>query len=238
VFVSVETRESRPTDRQPLSRQQVLAGAVRFVDEHGLDALSMHKLGATLGVKAMSLYKHVANKDDLLDGIVQLLWTEIPIEPGGEDWRGAIRHLGAALRELVHRHPHAAPLLTGRSTFQERPVWICHALLVVMRAGGVPETCAVALLRTVFTYGIGYGLAELSLPQPDTGSDVDQVAGIRRMSALLSPQAPDDLIRTALLVCGDCDMTAQFDIGLDLMICGLDAYLTGNAPTDKAAACR
>jgi len=237
-LVDVQTREpQRPADRQSLSRQQVLAGAVRYVDEHGLDALSMHKLGATLGVKAMSLYKHVANKDDLLDGIVQQLWTEIPIEPGSEDWRGAIRHLGAALRELVHRHPHAAPLLTGRNTFQERPMWICHALLAVMRAGGVPETCAVALVRTVLTYGIGYGLAELSLPQPDTG-DVDQVASIRRMSALLSPEAPDDLIRTALLVCGDCDMTAQFDIGLDLMIRGLDAYLTGNAPTDQAAACR
>lgn len=211
--------------RAPLSRQQVLAGAVRYVDEHGLDALSMHKLGAALGVKAMSLYKHVASKDDLLDGIVERLWTEVPLEPPAGDWREAIRHLAAALRDLVHRHPHAAPLLMSRQTIQERPLRVCDAQLRVMRAHGVPEQCAVAVLRTIFAYGIGYALAELSIPpQPDHDVE-DEVTRVRRVTNLLTPQASDDLVRTALLVCDGCDMVTQFDIGLDLMICGLDAYL-------------
>jgi hypothetical protein len=92
----------------------------------------------------------------------------------------------------------------------------------------------VALLRTVFPYGIGYALAELAIPQPCAVGD--EIGRIRRMSDLLSPQAPDDLVRTALLLCGDCDLTAEFGIGLDLMIRGLDAYLaTLNTGTDRDA---
>ncbi|WP_020500944.1 TetR/AcrR family transcriptional regulator [Sciscionella marina] len=209
--------------RAPLTRDYVLSGAVRYVDEHGLEALSMHKLGAELGVKAMSLYKHVANKDDLLDGIVEQLWAQIPIEPASADWREAIKRLAAALRDLVHRHPRAASLLTSRQTILQRPLEIFDALLAVMRDSRVPEQCAVALLRTIFPYAIGYALAELAYPDSEDGDD--EVTRIRRITNMLSPQAPDDLVRTALLVCGECDMNAQFDIGLDLMIRGLDAYL-------------
>lgn len=219
--------------RAPLSREQVLRAAVRYVDEHGLDALSMHKLGAELGVKGMSLYKHVADKDDLLDGIVEQLWAEIPEQPAAGDWRAAVRGLAGALRQLVHRHPHAAPLLTSRQTFQERPLRIAHNVLTVMREGNVPERCAVALLRTVWPYGIGYALAELAIPE--SCCQGDQVARIRGISDLLSPKAPDDLVRTALLLCSDRDLSAEFDIGLDLMIHGLDAYLaTLNTDTTDA----
>jgi hypothetical protein len=77
----------------------------------------------------------------------------------------------------------------------------------------------------LFPYGIGYALAELSLPvQPPPGPD-REIALIRQVTGMLSPQAPDELVRTALLVCGDCDMASQFRIGVDLMIAGLDAYL-------------
>ena len=102
----------------------------------------------------------------------------------------------------------------------------------------MPERCAVALLRTVFPYGIGYALAELSLPPPPPPGPDSEIALIRQVSGMLSPQAPDDLVRTALLVCGDCDMTAQFRIGVDLMIHGLDAYLaTLGLEEDAAARC-
>ena len=219
------TAESERPVRAPLSRQQVLRAALDYVDEHGLEALSMHKLGAALGVKAMSLYKHVADKDDLLDGIVELLWAEIPAGPPAGDWREVIRQLAADLRDLVHRHAAAAPLLTSRPGLRERPLLIAHGALRAMRDGGVPERCAVALLRTVFPYGIGYALAELSLPPPPPPGPDSEIALIRQVSGLLSPEASDELVRTAVLVCGDCDMTSQFHIGVDLMIRGLDAYL-------------
>jgi AcrR family transcriptional regulator len=224
----VTMRDEKPA-RAALSRQLVLQAALDHVDQHGLEALSMHKLGAALGVKAMSLYKHVADKDDILDGIVDLQWEEIPAKPPADDWRDAIRWLAAELRDLVHRHPQAAPLLTSRQDrpgLRERPLLIAHNILRQMREDGVPERCAVALLRTVFPYGIGYALAELSLPpQPPPGPD-REIALIRQVTGMLSPQASDELVRTALLVCGDCDMTDQFRIGVDLMLGGLDAYLT------------
>jgi AcrR family transcriptional regulator len=211
----------------------VLRAALDYVDQHGLEALSMHKLGAELGVKAMSLYKHVTDKDDLLRGIVDLLWDELPTDPGTVDWREAVRQLAAALRDLVHRHPHAASLLYSRPEVQERPLRIAHGVLCLMREGGVPEECAVALLRTVFPYGIGFALAELSLPPPPPPGPDREIALIRQVSGMLSHDASDGLVRTALLVCGDCDMTAQFRIGIDLMIRGLDAYL---ASLEEAAA--
>ncbi|HZD73731.1 MAG TPA: TetR/AcrR family transcriptional regulator C-terminal domain-containing protein [Actinomycetota bacterium] len=232
--MSMTAQSQRPV-RAPLSRQRVLRAALDYVDQHGLEALSMHKLGAELGVKAMSLYKHVTDKDDILDGIVELLWDELPAEPPAGDWREAIRQLAAALRDLVHRHPHAATLLYSRQELREHPLRIAHGVLRRMREGGVPEHCAVALLRTVFPYGIGYALAELSLPPPPPPGPDSQIALIRQVSGMLSPQASDELVRTALLVCGDCDMTAQFRTGVDLMIHGLDAYLA-TLQEDAAAA--
>ena len=232
--MTTTAQTARPA-RAPLSRQLVLRAALDYVDQHGLEALSMHKLGAELGVKAMSLYKHVADKDDLLDGIVGLLWDELPAEPPAVDWRAAIGQLAAALRDLVHRHPHAAPLLMSRQEIRERPLRIAHGVLRLMLGDGVPEQCAVALLRTVIPYGIGYALAELSLPPPPPPGPDREIALIRQVSGMLSPDAPDGLVRTALLVCGDCDMTAQFRIGVDLMIRGLDSYL---ATLEQDAAAR
>ncbi|MBO0882138.1 MAG: TetR/AcrR family transcriptional regulator C-terminal domain-containing protein [Mycobacterium sp.] len=235
--MGVETRE-----RAPLSREQVLQAGLRYVNAHGLDALSMHKLGQALGVAAMSLYKHVANKNDLLDGIVEQLWAEIPVEPASSDWRGAVSELASALRDLVHRHPHAASLLTSRRTVQERMLRVGDTLLRMMRQDGVPEQCAVGLLRTVIPYGIGFALAELSFQDCMPATD-NEVGRIRQVSAMLSPDASDDLVRTALLMCGDCDMNAQFDIGIQLMIAGLDACLA-NLPgrpcgfADRTVSCR
>jgi len=231
------TAGSKKPARAPLSRQQVLGAALDYVDEHGLAALSMHKLGAALGVKAMSLYKHVADKDDILDGIVDLLWAEIPADPPAGDWRDAVRRLAASLRDLVHRHPSGAPLLMSRPGLRERPLLIAHGVLQLMREQGVPERCAVPLLRTVIPYGIGFALAELSLPPPPPAGPDSEIALIRQVTGLLSPDVSDALVRTALLVCGDCDLTAQFHIGVDLMIRGLDAYL-GSLQEDTAAAPR
>jgi AcrR family transcriptional regulator len=229
-------RVARP-GQPPLSRQQVLRAALDYVDRHGLAALSMHKLGAALGVRAMSLYKYVAGKDDLLDGIVELMWEEIRTDPPATDWRGAVRQLAGSLRDLVHRHPSAAPLLSSRQGLLEQPLLICQSVLRLMRDGGVPEQPGVALLRTVFPYGIGYALAELSLPAPPAPGPCQEISLIRDVARLLPEQASDDLVRTALLVCGDCDAASQFHIGVDLMIRGLDACLPAVPACPPAAEC-
>jgi hypothetical protein len=102
---------------------------------------------------------------------------------------------------------------------------VCAAYLWVPREDGVPEQCAVALVRSIITHGIGYALAELSCFDAPITDATDDVARLRRITSLLPADASDDLVRTALLVCGDCDMTSQFGIGIDLMIHGVEAYL-------------
>ena len=214
--------------RPTLNRQRVLEAALAYADRHGLEALSMHKLGVELGVKAMSLYNHVEDKDGVLDGLVELLWSEVAADiPTPGDWRSAMRHLAMSLRAVVHRHPHVAPLVMSRQLMPQLALEVCETYLEMMRQGGVPEEYAVALLRAVFAYGFGHALAELScLPSgPAAGSDCDDLARLRRVTAMVPAHVPDRLVRVALKVCGDCDMGAQFAIGLDLMIRGLDVYL-------------
>jgi AcrR family transcriptional regulator len=214
--------------RASLTRERVLRAALAYADRHGLEALSMHKLGLELGVKAMSLYNHVQDKDDVLDGLVELLWREVAAEPPTlGDWRSVTRQLASSLRAVVHRHPHIAPLVMSRQLMPEPALIVCDTYLEAMRHGGVPEECALAFLRTVFAYGFGHALAELScLPGGSTdGAGCDDLARLRRVTAMVPAHVPDNLVRVALKVCGDCDTEAQFAIGLDLMIRGLDSYL-------------
>jgi AcrR family transcriptional regulator len=215
--------------RPGLTRSRVLQTALAAADEHGLEELSMHRLGAELGVRAMSLYKHVKGKDGLLDGLVELLWSEVGAESPapGTDWRDATRALAHSLRDVVHRHPRAAPLLMSRQLVPEEALRVFDAYIRVMLDGGVPEEHAVALLRSVFAYGFGYALAELScLPTETAGAaEWDELARVRYMCALNPSNVPEHLLRVALKVCGDVDMSAQFARGIDLMIRGLDAFL-------------
>lgn len=187
----------------------------------------MHRLGAALGVKAMSLYNHVEGKDDILDGIVELLWGEVRVEPAtADDWQSAVRSVAHALRDCVHRHPHAAPLLMSRQVLPENALRTCDSLLRMLRDGGVPDEYAAPLLRTVVGYGFGYALTELSCWLPGDGGTAEDAFGcIRRISSLLPAQTPEHLVRTAVMICGDCDMSADFDLGIDLMVRGLGCRL-------------
>ena len=104
-------------ERLPLSRERIADTALQFIDDHGLAALSMRKLGAELGVEAMSLYNHVANKDDLLDSVGNALYTQVLVaygDPAG-DWRTKARRIAASYVEVASAHPRALPVLLNRS---------------------------------------------------------------------------------------------------------------------------
>src|SRR5438046_10709199 len=104
------------TARTPLSREKVLHAAVAFADANGLDALSMRKLGEAVGVEAMSLYTHVANKDDLLDGMIDIVFAEIDLPSGEDDWRTAMRQRALSVRRALSRHRWAIGLMESRAT--------------------------------------------------------------------------------------------------------------------------
>src|SRR5256885_8563748 len=108
--------DSSSQPRTPLSRERVLQAAVRLADDGGIEALAMRKLARTLGVEAMSLYNHVANKGDLVDGIVDLVVSEIELPSAAEDWDVAIRECAISAHEALLRHPWACSLVMSPTT--------------------------------------------------------------------------------------------------------------------------
>src|ERR1700704_1397738 len=97
--------------RAPLTRERVLRAALVLADTSGLESLTMRKLGQELGVEAMSLYNHVANKDDIIDGVVDLVFSEIALPSGGADWKTAMRTRAISAHEALLRHPWGTSLL-------------------------------------------------------------------------------------------------------------------------------
>src|SRR3954449_4035365 len=113
-----------PTGRARLSRERVLRAAVALADAGGLEALTMRRLGEELGVEAMSLYKHVANKEALLDGMVDLVFAEIELPSGDADWRTAMRERAISAPPALVRHPWATALMQSRT--QPGPATLAH----------------------------------------------------------------------------------------------------------------
>ncbi len=122
--------------RTPLSRDRVLEAAVAFADANGIESLTMRKLGEVVGVEAMSLYNHVANKDDLLDGMVDLVFAEIGLPPSGPDWRAAMRRRAVSAREVLARHRWAIGLMESRTSPGVASLRHHDAVIGSLRAGG------------------------------------------------------------------------------------------------------
>ena len=217
------TTAAQATDeRIPLTRQRIVEAALRYIDDRGLDALSMHKLGAELGVKGMSLYNHVASKDDLLDGVVELLWSEVEsAAPTRDDWREGFRLFAHALRDVVRRHPNAAPLITNQHVMPVPALRVVQAHVTAATEAGTPEEQSYALLRTITWYALGSALAEVSW-----GMGGPNCAAI--VSDLLRPGVPDELVGVAKVYCGQSDPDAEFELGLDLMLRGLEKNQTSS----------
>ena len=105
-----------PAPRIPLSRDRVLRAAVTFADENGIETLSMRKLGQVVGVEAMSLYNHIANKEDLLDGMINLVFAEIELPSAAEGWKRAMRQRAISVRTVLARHRWAIGLMESRTS--------------------------------------------------------------------------------------------------------------------------
>jgi TetR/AcrR family transcriptional regulator, tetracycline repressor protein len=203
--------------RIPLSRPRIIEAALRFVDAQGLAELSMHRLGAELGVKGMSLYKHVENKHDVLNGIVELLWStfEREFQPG-PDWCASVFSFATSLRAFVHRHPNAAPLLISSPIVPEAALRVVRPLIVGAAKGKPPVERVVPVLRTVTIYALGYAQTELNWFRA-------AMPGCAPMGRDLVPAGADEeLLAIADDFCGCVDMAAQFELGLDLMLRGLE----------------
>ena len=199
--------------RQPLSRRRVLEEAVRFADREGLEALTMRKLGAELGVEAMSLYNHVPNKDALLDGMVEVLLGELEIPLGNQDWEERIREGYRAFRRLAHEHPHVFPLLVNRPPETMDGVWLVEEFLQTLRDAGFGWKEALHAFRVLSSYTFGYAMAEIRgfALEPE---------GSRLGARALSPEEFPNLSELVPQL-ERVDHDAEFEFGLDLLLSGL-----------------
>jgi len=203
--------------REPLSRRRVLEAGVAYVDREGLEALSMRKLGADLGVEAMSLYNHVPNKSALLDGMVEVLLGGLRIPPKDEDWEERIRGAYRSLRMLARQHPNVFPLLMERPPDTMDGVWLVEEFLETLGGAGFDAKTALHAFRALSSYVTGYAMAEIR-------GFAMEPAGTRPGARDLTP---DQFPRLSELrpVLGDIDRDAEFEFGLDLIFTGLRAQL-------------
>ena len=206
--------------RTPLTRQRVLRAAVALADRGGVGALSMRKLAQELGVEAMSLYHHVANKDDILDGIVDVVFGEIELPTGEAGWEAAMRRRAVSAREALRRHPWATGLMESRRS--PGPANIRHhdAVLGVLRNAGFPVELAAHAYSLLDSYIYGFALQEASLPfhTPEETAEVAQEI----MSAFPADQYPHLAeIATEHVLQPGYDYGNEFLYGLDLILDGL-----------------
>ena len=218
------TQASEP--RTPLSRDRVLRAAVAIADADGLEAVTMRRIGDALGAEAMSLYYHVANKNALLDGIVDVLMDELNAVVDGDDasggWKAAMRRRILTARQLMLRHPWAPRLLESRTTMRPAVVLYHDRLVGLMRSGGFSYDLAHHALHALGSRALGFS-QELFDPSAGAGAEsdrmlVDLADQLPNLVGMLSEIAHDDPDSTI----GWCDDQAEFEFALDLILDGLD----------------
>ncbi|WP_028063734.1 TetR/AcrR family transcriptional regulator [Solirubrobacter soli] len=211
-----------PVKRPALNREKVLQAGLKLADAHGVEELSMRKLAKALGVEAMSLYNHVANKDDLIDGLIDLVFDEIEAPQPGVEWRTALRLRATTTREALRRHPWANGQMEGRARPGPSSARLHEAVLRCLREAGfsVSDTARAYSIQDSFIYG--FALQEQSLPAFDDAAISAEVAD--RVMRLVDP---DVLPYTAEMVdihvrAGGYNLTAEFEFGLELILDGLE----------------
>ena len=204
-----------------LTRERVLLAAINLADKGGGEALSMRKLGQGLGVEAMSLYNHVANKDDMLDGMVDLVFGEIGLPTRGADWKTAMRQRATSAREVLARHPWAIGLLESRS--RPGPATLRHhdAVIGCLREAGFSIPMAAHAYSVLDSYIYGFALQQASLPFKTSG-EVAEVADsiLRQFPADTYPHLAELTMRHVLQ--SGYDYADEFRFGLDLILDGLE----------------
>lgn len=214
------TATQAPADRTPLSRERVLDAALDLADASGIGSLTMRSLAHALGVKPMSLYHYVANKDEILDGIVDRVFGEIELPSGEGDWREEMRRRASSARQVLRRHPWATVLLQSRTSPGPATLRHHNAVIGSLRSAGFSIEVTAHAYALLDSYVFGFALSENSLPinGPETVAEVAD-----SMMHLFDPQAYPALLEftTEHVLRPGYDFGAEFDFGLDLVLDGL-----------------
>jgi AcrR family transcriptional regulator len=205
--------------REPLSRERILRAALAVADDGGLDGLTIRSLAQQLGTKPMSVYHYVANKDEILDGLVDLVFAEIVLPEATGDWRAEMTRRARSAIEVLRRHSWSIGLLESRTT--PGPATLQHhdATIAALRAGGfsIVETAHAYAVLDAYTYGFAVQLSSLPFEGPDGAAEVS--ASIMEAMAGAYPHLAEFAEEHALQP--GYDFAAEFEFGLGLVLDGL-----------------
>ncbi len=221
---------SGSTKRAPLTRERVLRTAVALADERGVQELTMRKLAKELGVEAMSLYNHVAGKDDLLDGMIDLVFGEIEPPAAGGDWKAEMRGRANSTREALLRHRWAIGEMEGRTEHGLANLRVHDAVLGCLRAAGfsLAMTVHAYSVQDAYIYGFALQQSDMSSQTPEDFA-AEARRQMREYEGVLA-----DFPHLVEVVGGHVagvgyDHDAEFRFGLDLILDGLERLLAGDA---------
>jgi AcrR family transcriptional regulator len=221
------TRTPTIEAREPLTRDRVMGAAIALADEDGIEALSMRKLGQALGVEAMSLYNHVKNKDDILDGIVDMVVSEFELPQPGTDWKAAIRRTAITAHEVLVQHPWAASLMLSPARMSSARLQYMEGILGSLRDGGFSPEMTHHAYHALDSHISGFTLWQVHF-QFDP-KEAEEVAA--NFLGKLAPDTYPYLLEHAgehMKEPGPDD-EGEFAFGLDLILDGLDRLRAGDA---------
>jgi AcrR family transcriptional regulator len=208
-------------DRPGLSREKVLQKAMELADRQGIAALSIRSLAQSMGTKPMTLYYYVANKDQILDGLVDLVFTEIHTPEAGVEWKEQMRRRACSAREVLQRHPWAVGLLESRKS--PGPATLKHheATLATLRAAGFTVQQTARAYSLLDSYIYGFALQEAALPIAGN-EPMAEVAGpiMERFATGDYPHMVE--IATQVVMQPGYDYRNEFAYGLDLILEALE----------------
>jgi AcrR family transcriptional regulator len=212
--------------RDRLSRERVLRAAIVDADAGGLEAVTMRRLADELGVAPMALYRHVANRDDLIDGMVDVVFGELYLPPTRTDWRRAMRKRAISVRDVLARHRWAIGLMESRSN--PGPANLRHhdAVIGNLRAAGFDMEAVAHAYSLLDSYIYGFALTKMNLPF-QSGDDVAEIA-----HTMLEPFPVDEYPNlvafiTEVAVKPGYDYGNEFEAGLDVLLDGLERARPG-----------
>jgi AcrR family transcriptional regulator len=216
-----EREQGQVTSDAGLSKHRVVVEAVRLADREGVDGLSMRRLAGLLDAGAMSLYHYVANKDELLDAMIDVVFSEIELPPEGSDWQDAMRLEAESARRVLLRHPWAITLMESRTTPGPANLRHREAVTACLRRAGFSVSMATHANWLLNGYVYGYALQVASLPF----ETADELAEMTEQVYL--PQLPADDFpylneSAAALVAAGYDPGEEFIFGLDLILQALE----------------
>ncbi len=218
----MSTREQRQVASDAgLSKQRVVVEAVRLADREGVHGLSMRRLADALGAGAMSLYHYVASKEQLIDGMIDIVFEEIELPPQEADWQSAMRQLAVSTRQVLAAHPWAIGLMESRTSPGPANLRHREAVTACLRRAGFPVLMATHANWLLDSYVYGFALQAASLPF-DTADEFADMA-----EDVYLPQLPPDEFpylneSAAALVAAGYDPADEFIFGLDLVLAALE----------------